>query len=175
MKTMRVLLGVSLLMVSAASFAAAPMLEMSKSVTIDAPVTVVWARAGQFDGLDQWHPAVAKDVLIHGRNNVPGAVRHLTLKGGGDVEEKLLGYSAAKHTYRYTILKSVLPVSDYHSTLRARAVGAHRTVVTWSGTFKRKDTGANPPANANDKTAVGTIASVYQSGLDHLKQIVEAK
>lgn len=175
MKVIRLLACVSLLAASSASFAAAPLLKMSKSVTVDAPAATVWAEAGNFNGLDKWHPAVTKDTLISGKNNVPGAVRHLDLKGGGYVKEKLLSYSKKHHYYRYTILDSVLPVSDYHSKLSVKADGADKSIVTWAGTFKRKDTGAHPADNANDETATKVIAGVYQSGLDNLKKIVEKK
>jgi hypothetical protein len=53
--------------------------------------------------------------------------------------------------------------------------GKNSSKVTWSGEFQRKDTGPKPADNANDKTATDTIAGVYQSGLDNLKKIVEAK
>ena len=175
MKSLRLLACVSLLAASSASFAAAPLLKMSKSVTINAPVAAVWAAGGDFGSLDRWHPAVEKEELLSGKDNVRGAVRHLTLKGGGDIKEKLLGYSAKHHYYKYTILESVLPVSDYHSKISMKADGADKTTVTWSGTFKRKDTSDKPADNANDKTATDTIAGVYQSGLDNLKKILEQK
>lgn len=175
MKSIHVLACAALLAVSGSALAAAPLLKVSKSVTIDAPVAKVWAAAGDFDALNRWHPAVEKDELKSGKNNVAGAVRHLSLKGGGFVDEKLLSYSAKYHDYKYTIVDGVLPVSDYHSVIRAKSEGANKTVVTWSGTFKRKDTGPKPADNANDKTATDTIASVYQSGLDNLKKMLEQK
>jgi len=47
--------------------------------------------------------------------------------------------------------------------------------MTWSGRFKRKNTGDKPADNENDKTAVDTMSAVYQSGLDNLKKISETK
>jgi mxaD protein len=47
--------------------------------------------------------------------------------------------------------------------------------VTWTGNFKRKNTGHNPPKGQDDKTAVDTIMSVYKGGLENLKKIVEKK
>jgi mxaD protein len=172
---LRLLAGAALLLTATASFAAAPLLKVTKSVTIDAPVDQVWAKCGDFDALDRWHPAVAKDTLSKGRNNVPGAVRHLDIKGGGYVNEELTHYSSKGHSYSYKILDSVLPVSDYHSRLRVSAGADGKSVVTWTGTFKRKDTGPNPADNANDKAATDAISGVYQSGLDNLKQSLETK
>jgi mxaD protein len=172
---LRLLAATALLLTATVSFAAAPLLKVTRTVTIDAPADQVWAKCGDFDALDRWHPAVAKDTLTKGKNNVPGAVRHLDIKGGGYVNEELLHYSAKDHYYSYRILDSVLPVSDYHSTLRVKAIGADKSVVTWTGTFKRKDLSATPADNANDKAATDAISGVYQSGLDNLKQSLEAK
>jgi mxaD protein len=173
---LRLLGGVALLLTATASFAAAPLLKVTRSVTIEAPATQVWAKCGDFDALDRWHPAVAKDTLTKGENNVPGAVRHLDIKGGGYVDEELLHYSGKGHYYSYRILDSGLPVSDYHSTLSVKAAGpGNKSVVTWTGTFKRKDTGPNPADNANDKAATDAISGVYESGLDNLKKTLEAR
>ena len=73
---------------------------------------------------------------------------------------------------RWPVASGVLPVSDYTATFRVTAVGKDSARVTWSGAFKRKDTGARP---ANDATAIKTISSVYQSGLDNLDKLIEAK
>ncbi len=172
---LRPLAGAALLLTTTAGFAAAPLLKVSRSVTVDAPAAQVWAKCGSFDALDQWHPAVAKVTLTKGRNNVVGAVRHLDIRGGGYVDEELLHYSGKGHYYSYRILDSVLPVSDYHSTLSVKADGAGKSVVTWTGSFKRKDSGPNPPDNANDKAATDAISGVYESGLDNLKKTLEAK
>lgn len=157
----------------APDLAAIPLLRVSKNVTIDAPVAAVWARAGDFGAIDAWLAAVAGERLIHGKNNVAGAVRNLDIGGGGYVKEELLDYSAERHCYRYRILDSVLPLSDYHSELSAQAEGPDTTVVTWSSTFRRKDAGPNPPAGADDATALKTIAGLYEAGLENLKKVVE--
>lgn len=155
--------------------ASAPKLQMAKNVVVNAPVDKAWAAVKDFGGLDKWHPAVESDKIIEGTDNKPGAVRLLTLKGGGTIKEKLLAHDDGRHMYRYEILEGVLPVSDYKSTIRVVADGKDKSKVVWMGTFKRKDTGPKPADNANDKTATDAIAGVYQSGLDNLKKMVEGK
>jgi mxaD protein len=175
---MRKIFAAACLVASAASgfvMAAAPPLSVKKSVTIAAPADKVWDVVKDFDGWTHWHPALASDEIVSGTNNTVGAVRLLTLKGGGTIKEKLLEYNAAGHRYRYSILESVLPVSNYSSSIVVSATGTNKTLVTWSGQFKRKDPSASPPDNANDQTAVDTITGVYQAGLDNLKKVVEAK
>jgi polyketide cyclase/dehydrase/lipid transport protein len=163
------------LLASGTSMAAAPALHVTKSTTINADAGKVWDIVKNFDGLNTWHPAVAKDEIVSGTNNKVGAVRLLTLKDGGTIKEKLLAYSAVSQMMKYSILEGVLPVSGYTSTLTVKSGGKGKATVTWHGNFKRKNTGAKPADNENDKTATDTISSVYQAGLDNLKKMAEAK
>jgi mxaD protein len=157
------------------ALAAAPPLTTSKTITIDASASKVWNAAKDFNGLNTWHPAVATDEIVEGKNNTVGAVRLLTLKGGGTIKEKLLVFNSAGRTFKYAILEGVVPVSDYTSTFAVKSIGKDKSSVTWSGHFKRKNIGDNPAANENDKTAVDTVGGIYQGGLDNLKKIVEGK
>jgi mxaD protein len=175
MKTPKTIAFAALAAVSVAAFAAAPVLTVSKDVTVDAAPDAVWAKIKDFGGLNTWHPAVEKDEIISGKDNEVGAVRHLSLKGGGDIKEKLLAYDPKHHSYKYAILEGVLPVSDYTSTIVVTSAGKGKSKVTWSGKFKRKDTGDKPAADADDATATKTMSGVYQAGLDNLKTMVESK
>jgi mxaD protein len=155
--------------------AAAPRLNVSKTAEINASADKVWQTAKDFNGLHTWHPAVAADEIVEGKNDTVGAVRLLTLKGGGTIKEKLLVYNPAGRSFKYAIVEGVLPVSDYTATFSVKPVGKDKSSVTWTGHFKRKDVRENPGDKENDKTAVDTVSGVYQSGLDNLKKIVEAK
>jgi mxaD protein len=157
------------------TWAAAPTLTASKSVTIDASATKVWSLVKDFNALNTWHPAVATDEIVEGKNNAVGAVRLLTLKGGGTIKEKLLAFNPGGRSFKYSIVEGVLPVSNYTSILVVKAAGKSKSSVTWSGRFKRKNVGDNPGEKENDKTAVDTIGGVYTGGLENLKKIAEAK
>lgn len=166
---------VALAAASGLASAAAPVLKVDKSVEIDRPAAVVWATVRDFDRLDAWHPSVASDRLVEGRNNEVGAVRLLTLGDGGTIKEKLLRFDDKGRSFEYEILEGVLPVSHYRSTIVVKQVGEGRSKVTWSGTFQRKDTGEHPGEKENDAAATTTMSAVYQGGLDHLKKTLEAK
>jgi mxaD protein len=97
------------------------------------------------------------------------------LKGGGTIKEKLLAFDASGHRFRYSIVEGVIPVTHYMSSLVVTSLADNKTLVTWSGRFKRKNVGDNPADNENDKAASDAISGVYQSGLDNLKKIVAAK
>jgi mxaD protein len=176
MKRIAAIVYFALMAASGLAFAAgAPVLKVSKSVTINAPAEKVWEQTKNFSGLNTWHPAVESDKIVQGTDNKVGAVRLLTLKGGGTIQEKLLAHDDAKRTFKYSILEGVLPVSNYTSTFSVASAGKNKAKVTWSGSFQRKDTGPKPAAGADDKTAKDTIAGVYKGGLDNLKKITEAK
>jgi mxaD protein len=148
---------------------------VTKTITINAPADKVWNAVKDFNALNTWHPALEKDEIVEGTNNTVGAVRLLTLKGGGTIKEKLLRFNPADHSFSYAIIEGVIPVSDYRSRLVVRSAGENMSTVIWSGRFKRKNTGANPADNENDKTAVDTVSGVYQGGLDNLKKMLEGK
>lgn len=163
------------LLAAGLSVAAAPELHLKKTITIAAPADKVWDTVKDFNGWPAWHPALASDDIVSGTNNTVGAVRVLTLKGGGTIKEKLLGYDATGHRFRYAIVESVLPVSHYSSSFVVTSTAPDKTLVTWSGRFKRKNTGDSPADAENDKAAVDAITGVYTSGLDSIKKIVETK
>jgi mxaD protein len=174
MKTLNTAVFAISMLASGYCVADAALLHAHKTIVINAPVDQVWAAAMNFDGLNTWHPAVAKDVLVEGKNNMAGAVRVLTLQDGGTIKEKLLAFDATTHRFSYKIVEGVLPVSNYTASFVVKSVDAGKSSVTWSGRFKRKDLSDMPADNANDKTALDTIGGVYKAGLDNLKKVVEA-
>jgi mxaD protein len=157
------------------SWAAAPVLHVTKTITIEASAYKVWHTAKDFNALNTWHPALASDEIVEGTNNTVGAVRLLTLKGGGTIKEKLLAYDATGHSFKYSIVEGVVPLSNYTSTFVVKSLGKGKSEVIWSGKFKRKDLGDHPSDKENDKAAIDTANAIYQGGLDNLKKIVEAK
>lgn len=149
------------------------MLHVAQTVVIHAPVEAVWSASKDFDGLAKWHPALEKDEIIKGTNNMPGAVRLLSLKGGGTIQEQLLAFDDASHSFKYKILESPLPVTRYVSTFTVKAGKGNTTVINWVGTFKRKNPAENPPDDQTDEAAKKVIAGIYSSGLESLKKQVE--
>ncbi len=87
----------------------------------------------------------------------------------------MLAFDPKGRSYKYGIMESVLPVSDYTSTLVVLSAGKGKSSVKWSGRFKRKNVGDSPGEKENDKAAIDTIDGVYQSGLDNLKKLAELK
>ena len=150
-----------------------PKLTVTQTIEIKASPDAVWGKISDFNGLNTWHPAVAKSEILSGTNNQKGAVRLLTLQDGGTIKEKLLRYSAKGKSFKYSIIEGVLPVSHYESVIRVKPGKNGGSVVEWFGKFRRKSPLVNPPAGEDDATAKNTITSVYKAGLENLKKLAE--
>lgn len=146
------LVGVSLI----ASAASAQALESQASKTTSQPVDAVWKKVGDFCGIANWHPAIAKCDLSADKKE-----RTLTLKGGGTIVEKLVRWSDKDHSYTYRIISGPLPVAHYESTLRVRAAkSGNGSVISWRGHYTAK--------GASDADAKKAIDGVYEAGLTAL-------
>jgi mxaD protein len=150
-----------------------PNLIVTQTIEIKAQPDAVWSRIGDFNGMNTWHPAVAKSEILSGTNNTKGAIRLLTLQDGGTIKEKLLRYNRQTLSFKYSIMEGVLPVSHYVSTIRVKPGKNGGTEVEWYGKFQRKSPLAYPPAGEDDATATKTINSVYKAGLENLKKLSE--
>jgi len=148
-------------------------LHVAQTIVIKAPVDAVWAASKDFNGLAKWHPALEKDEILKGTNNEPGAVRALSLKGGGTIKEELVAFSEPMHSFKYKILESPLPVASYVSTFTVKAGKGDTSIIHWFGTFKRKNAADNPPDDQTDDAAKKVITGIYSSGLASLKKQVE--
>jgi mxaD protein len=149
-------------------------LHVVETVEIKAPMSKVWATIKDFDSLNSWHPAFAKDEIIKGTNNKPGAVRQLTVKDGPTFTEQLLAFSPKSYSFKYKIIDpSPLPMRSYVSTVSVKAGAEGMTVVTWSGRMKRKNVSDTPPDAESDDGVTKFVTGVYRAGLDNLKKMVE--
>ncbi|PKU24152.1 SRPBCC family protein [Telmatospirillum siberiense] len=147
------------ILASAASFASggsAHAIDVEKHVPVAAAPSAAWRAIGDFCGIAQWHPAVAKCELSR-RDGI--TYRTLSLNGGGTLVEKLLSWDAAHRRYSYGIVDGPLPVAGYRSTISVRR-GAHGAIITWGGTFSAK--------GVPDDKAKAVIAEIYTGGLDSL-------
>ena len=136
--------------------APAQAIDVKKHVMVSVPPEAAWNAIGDFCGIANWHPAVAKCEL----SRTDGAtLRTLSLNGGGTLVEKLLAWDAAHKKYSYGIVDGPLPVSQYRSTLSV-GKAAKGATITWVGSFDAKGV---PDAKAQD-----VIEGVYTGGLDGL-------
>ena len=157
----------SLLLTPCLAPAQSTTLNAYQTLDVDAEARTVWSAIKDFDGLSGWHPMFSDSVLTGGENEVPGAIRRLTVKDGPSFDEELLAFQPDGMTMRYRIIgDNDLPVADYDSTIEVVSTGRNRSAVLWRGSFTAK------PGN-KDEDVIKFIEGAYRAGLDNLKSIVE--
>ncbi|MEV6205058.1 SRPBCC family protein [Streptomyces sp. NPDC051771] len=113
---------------------------LERSLVIAADPEAVWAVAGGFAGLADWHPHLPPAGLEDGADpEVPGAVRVFAVDGAVVARELLLAHEPAARRYCYTLLEPLaLPVDGYVATL---AVHPHPdgAEVRWSAAYRATD------------------------------------
>ena len=93
------------------------------STVVNARNDRVWARVRDFNGLPNWHPAIAESRIEGGEPaDKIGCVRDFRLRNGDRIREKLLGLSDYDMLCTYSILESPMGVENYVATLRLTPV-----------------------------------------------------
>ena len=135
------------------------------SSVINASAARVWARVRDFNGLSNWHPAIAESRIENGEPaDKVGCVRNFSLRNGDRLREQLLGLSDFDMFCTYSILDSPMPLTNYVATLRLTPITDHdRTFIEWSADFDC--------APDKEGELVSTIGGgVFQGGFDALKR-----
>ena len=135
------------------------MLSVHMQVELKASPDEVWKVISGFNDLPAWLPPIEKSTL-----DETGKVRHLTLSGSGEIVEQLEEHNDEQYYYRYSIIDSPLPLSNYVSTLRVHSQGGGtHSIVDWSSHFNAD--------SVPDEEAVAIVQGVYQAGFDQLQKI----
>lgn len=105
---------------------------------VPAPVDQVWAVLGRFEAISDFVHKLTAGEIENGPGPVVGSVRLLTLRGGGQVRERLVSMDAADRSYRYEFPEGQcpFPVRSYLATIRVRPVTTQdATFVEWYGDY----------------------------------------
>jgi len=135
------------------------------STVVNARNDRVWARVRDFNGLPNWHPAIAESRIEGGEPaDKIGCVRDFRLRNGDRIREKLLGLSDYEMFCTYSILESPMGVENYVATLRLTPVtDGDQTFLEWTAEFDC--------APERETELVGNIGGgVFQGGFDALKR-----
>ena len=124
----------------------------------------VWARVRDFNGMPNWHPAIAESRIEGGEPpDKVGCVRDFRLRNGDRIREKLLGLSDYDMFCTYAILESPMGVENYVATLRLTPVtDGERTFAEWTAEF-------DAAPDREDKIADDIGRNVFAAGLSALK------
>ena len=135
------------------------------SSVINASAARVWARVRDFNGLSNWHPAIAESRIENGEPaDRVGCIRNFSLRNGDRLREQLLGLSDYDMFCTYSILDSPMPLTNYVATLRLTPITDHdRTFIEWSADFD-----CAPDKEGELVSNIG--GGVFQGGFDALKR-----
>ena len=108
-----------------------------RSTVIAAPVETLWAILRDFNGHDQWHPAVAESVIERGLlADRVGCVRRFRLADGSELRERLLTLSDADMAFSYCLLDTPIPLLNYVAHVRlAPVTDGDETFWHWESRF----------------------------------------
>ncbi len=154
---------------AAPAAASGGMITSTKYVEIQAEGAKVWSIVKDFDAIHKWHPAFSASSNVKGANGQVGTVRSLTLRDGPTFTEELLAYSDENTNFKYKIVESPLPLDNYTSEFRVSPRGPV-TMVTWTGSYKRK-----ADAKETEADIKNLIDGAYEAGLRNVKNMAEAK
>ncbi|MEM1163116.1 MAG: SRPBCC family protein [Pseudomonadota bacterium] len=142
-----------------------------RSTIMDAPVEAVWEVIRDFNGHDQWHPAVASSQIERGQpSDRVGCVRNFRLAGGENLREQLLTLSDLEQSFSYCLLDTPVPLFNYVAHVRLFPVtDRDQTFWEWESRFDTP-AGQGPDLAAmvgNDIYAAGFEAIRTHMGLGH--------
>lgn len=135
-----------------------------KSTILDAPVEAVWDVIRDFNGHDQWHPAVAESRIERGHPaDRVGCVRSFALEDGSNLREQLLTLSDLEQTFSYCLLDTPIPLFNYVAHVRLFPVtDGDRTFWEWESRF-------DTPKGRSDELAELVGDGIYAAGFDAIR------
>ncbi|MBV6658049.1 MAG: SRPBCC family protein [Devosiaceae bacterium] len=141
------------------------MVKVVKSTIIDAPVEAVWDVLRDFNGHEEWHPAIATSGIERSLpSDKVGCVRRFTLADGSVLRERLLTLSDVDMAFSYCLEDTPIPLLNYVAHVRLLPVtDGDLTFWHWESRF---DT---PPGRETELRQL-VSESVYQGGFDAIKE-----
>jgi len=135
-----------------------------RSTIMEHPIEVVWDVLRDFNGHDQWHPAVATSQIERGRDaDRVGCVRRFKLADGSELREQLLSLSDMETTFSYCLLDTPIPLLNYVAHVRLLPVtDANATYWEWESRF-------DTPAGQQETLAGVVGDDLYSAGFDAIR------
>lgn len=127
------------------------MFSVDEKIDIASTPELVWSLVGDPAAICGWHPGIQASRLLDG-------VRYCTLRGGGEVAERIVEHCDRQRYYSYAVLGSQFGMVDYRSRIRVLGIDDGGTRMEWTGQFDATD-----PAHAGH--IAESIAATYRDGL----------
>jgi hypothetical protein len=144
------------------------MVRIDVSTVVNAPIRRVWAVLRDFNGHDQWHPAVAESEIEEGLpSDAIGCVRNFKLEDGSQLREQLLTLSDRNHSFSYCLLDTPIPLLNYVAHVQLKPVtDGDRTFWRWWSSF-------TTPEGREQELKKMVEENIYVGGFKAVKRIVE--
>jgi hypothetical protein len=127
---------------------------LTRSIEVNGAPSAVWSVIGSFCAIKDWLPPVGT-CIEDGKS--PPTRTLVTKDGKASFVETQTARNEKEHSYSYAFLSSLLPVTNYKSTIKVTAKGDGVSVVTWTGTYT--------PDSGKEKDAIDALSGVYEAGL----------
>ena len=140
------------------------MVKVIRSTVMNAPVEAVWEVIRDFNGHDQWHPAVATSLIERGNpSDMVGCIRRFKLEDGSELREQLLTLSDIEQSFTYCLLDTPIPLFNYVAHCRLFPVtDGDLTVWEWHSRF-------DTPAGRQEELATIVGDNIYSAGFDAIR------
>ncbi|MEM8665839.1 MAG: SRPBCC family protein [Pseudomonadota bacterium] len=135
-----------------------------RSTVIDAPVEAVWEILRDFNGHDEWHPAVADSAMERGAPvDKVGGVRRFHLADGSELREQLLTHSDIDMAFSYCLLDTPVPLLNYVAHVRLFPVtDGDMTFWQWESRF-------DTPKGRESELARMVGDDIYVAGMEAIR------
>lgn len=145
------------------------MVKVVKSTVLDAPIEAVWEVLRDFNGHDQWHPAVAESHVERGLpSDRIGCVRRFQLADGSELREQLLTLSDADLAFSYCLLDTPVPLFNYVAHVRlAPVTDGDRTFWHWESRF-------DTPGGREQELETMVGEQIYEAGFEAIRNHLAA-
>lgn len=140
------------------------MVKVLRSTILNAPVDAVWDVVRDFNGHDQWHPAVATSQIERGNpSDMVGCVRRFRLEDGSELREQLLTLSDIEQSFTYCLLDTPIPLLNYVAHCRLFPVtDGDLTFWEWESRF-------DTPEGRETELAAMVGDNIYSAGFDAVR------
>ena len=143
------------------------MVRIVRSTIIEAPIEAVWEVLRDFNGHDQWHPAVADSAIERGQSSDRvGCVRRFHLADGAELREQLLALSDADMTFSYCLLDTPIPLLNYVAHVRLIPVtDGDMTFWHWTSRF-------DTPPGREKELEQQVAENIYEGGFQAVRDFM---
>ena len=149
------------------AFAETP-LHAYQYVNIQAPPSKVWNMIESFDGMQTWHPDVAKALIVEGAPGEVGTVRELRYKDGTTVRQQLTRHDHTQMRIDYKVVgESPWGLKDYRAVLDVVEPKPGVSALIWRSSFLKAD-------YSGEADVVDRVQEGYQTGLENIRRMAES-